>query len=68
MLKTLYFVPAKLNQTCWAIFYQKHILIVNMKLFPQEMSCFSFLIDFDCVTKYPQLLHDHVNAEKERVC
>ena len=55
MLRTLYFVPAKLNQTFLSIFHQEHILNANMKPFPQEMYCFSFLIDFDFVANYRQL-------------
>ena len=46
------------------MFYQEHILNANMKPFSQEMYCFSFLNNFDCVMNYLQLLHDCVNAEK----
>ena len=46
------------------MFHQEHILNANMKPFPQEIYCFSSLINFGCVMNYLQLLHDYVNAEK----
>ena len=67
MLRSLYFVPAELNKTFWAKLYEDHILNANMKPIPQEMHCFSFLIDFDFEKNYPQLLHDYAKVKLSRL-